>query len=163
MNWILHIRTYWCKILLDCLHDTLHGADLEDDDDVNQLEGEESRFQHLLLDLLDFCRLWPLSVPRTPRYAWAMSSPSNWNYSLTHHNHHIFLISWKSIRILLELQYCKNTMLEWTIYLDTDMDVASTLSTRPHPPPQPASFFHYLFHFIRYHQHLNIINVHVRR
>ena len=38
--WILHIRTYWCKILLDC--------------QVNQLECKEPRFQHLLINLLDF-------------------------------------------------------------------------------------------------------------
>ena len=41
-------------MLLDCLHDALHGAGLDDDDEANQLEGEEPRFQHLLPDLLDF-------------------------------------------------------------------------------------------------------------
>ena len=33
----------------------LHGAGLDDDDEVNQLEGEEPRFQHILLDRLYFC------------------------------------------------------------------------------------------------------------
>ena len=43
-------------ILLDCLHDALHGAGLDNDDEVSQLKGEQLRFQHLLLllDLLDF-------------------------------------------------------------------------------------------------------------
>ena len=49
-------------------------------------------------------------------------------------------------------------MLEWTVFLDTDTDVASTLA--PQSPPQLASFFHYLFQCIQYHQNVNIINVH---
>ena len=67
--WILLIRTYWCKILLDCLHDALHGAGLDYDDEVSQLKGEELRFQHLLLlDLLDFNLLQTDAV-----HAWSWS------------------------------------------------------------------------------------------
>ena len=147
MNWILHIRTYWCKILLDCLHDALHGAGLDDDDEVNQLEGEEPRFQHLLLDLLDFyllqtdARCSCLILKRTPGHvsmSWSIDDDNHlFNkrhtrppstaarcsgfsqcyellgmHELTlklkpffHTSHIIFLISWKSIRVLLELKY----------------------------------------------------------
>ena len=79
--YILCIRTCWCKILLDCLHDALHGAGLDDDDEVNHLEGEEPGFQHLLPDLLDFYLLQCDAVlKRTPGYV-------SMSWSIDHDNH----------------------------------------------------------------------------
>ena len=47
----------------------MHGAGLDDDDEVNHLEGEEPGFQHLLPDLLDFYLLQSDAVlKRTPGY-----------------------------------------------------------------------------------------------
>ena len=68
--WIFLIWTYWCKILPNCLHDALHGAGLDDDDEVNQLEGEEPRFQHLLLDLLDFYLVQSDAMPAPEADSW---------------------------------------------------------------------------------------------
>ena len=68
--WILLIRTYWCKILLDCLHDALHGAGLDDDDEVNQLEGGEPRFQHFLLDILYFYLVQSDAMPAPEADSW---------------------------------------------------------------------------------------------
>ena len=47
-----------------------NGAGLDDDDEVNQLEGEEPRFQHLLLDLLDFYLVQSDAMPAPEADSW---------------------------------------------------------------------------------------------